>query len=101
MKNTHAAVALAVAVVACTASGALSASEPVARTPHVCVQALTRAADLDELQGELLYQVRLRGDALGKDDYQALDDEVVRVLDEMERAEASYVSAKTQCLDAS
>ncbi|MDR7385251.1 hypothetical protein [Promicromonospora iranensis] len=89
--------AAAVALVVGAASGSLSASEPVARTPHVCLTALTRAADMDELQGELLHQVRLRGDALGKDDYQELDAEVVRVLDEMEPAEASYASAEAQC----
>lgn len=101
MKNTHAATALAVAVVACTGSGAAAASAPVSRTPHVCVQALSRAADLDELQGELLYEVRLRGDALGKTAYAERNDEVVRVLDEMEPIEASYASARAQCLDAS
>lgn len=101
MKNTHAVVTVAVAVVACTGSGAAVASTPVSRTPHVCVLALARVADLDELQGDLLYQVRMRGDALGKDAYKAHDDEVRRVLTEMEPAEASYVSARAQCLDAS
>lgn len=102
MKNvTAAALGAAAGLVVGVATGAATASEPEARTPHVCVKALVRAASLDELQGELLHQVRLRGDALGKDDYLRYDTEVVRVLGEMEPAEASYASAAAQCREAS
>ena len=102
MKNTTAAaLGVAAGLVVGIGSGAAVAGEPEARTPVVCQQALTRATDLFELSGDLLEQVRLRGDALGKDDYLKYDTAAKRVLGELEPAESAYVSAAAQCRDAS
>src|SRR5918993_44746 len=76
MKTTHAALAIAAALVFGTASGAAIVATPTIQAPHECTVMATTAEEPSRLGGELPTAVNDRGDALDPKTYRIHDAEV-------------------------
>lgn len=94
-RTERAVVAVLFAVAIFVAGYALHDSvEPSARE---CVVAVNTADRLHIALANLLSTVRARGDAVGMEAYAQADDEVNRVLDEVEPLDAAYTAAANRC----
>jgi hypothetical protein len=92
------AVVAAAALVVGVASGATLAGTPDVKAPHQCTVMATVAEKRAIVQDNLVHVVNARGDALDKDEYRVLNDDVVALESELDPLDADYREAKAACL---
>ena len=98
MKTTHAALAIAAALVFGTASGAAIVATPTIQAPHECTVMATTADETFRLWGELTTAVNDRGDALDPKTYRIHDAEVRHLAASLDAVEVEYIDAENACL---
>jgi hypothetical protein len=88
---------LTIAIVAAVAVGWLAHGDLV-KAPHQCTVMATVAEKRDVVRTNLVHVVNARGDALDKDEYRVLNDDVVALESELDPLDADYREAKAACL---
>jgi hypothetical protein len=97
MKTTHAALAIGITAVVCTASGAWVASTPTIQAPHECTVMANVAEKIFIAQENATAVAHLRA-TRGQSEYADHDAELNRLWGEIDAARVEYIDAENACL---
>jgi hypothetical protein len=97
MKTTHAALAIAAALVFGTASGAAIAATPTIQAPHECTVMANLADKIFIAQKNATTVAHLRA-TRGQSEYAGHDAELNRLWGEIDAARVEYIDAENACL---